>query len=79
MVFLLPEFAWKIPPRIFFEHAQASLQGMANVYDYRATQSQFDGDNKETTDISARVTIFCISGQHPVKTSRKKSHKRSCD
>ena len=60
---------------IFNEHTQASLQGMANVYDYRATQSQFDGDNKETTDISARVTIFYISGQHPVKTicNRKKN------
>ena len=40
------------------------MQGVANVYDYHVTQSQFDGDNKETTNISARVTIFCVSGQH---------------
>ena len=48
----------------FFANIQASMQGVANVYDYHVTQSQFDGDNKETTDISARVTIFCVSGQH---------------
>lgn len=42
---------------------QATLQGFANIYNYRATQSQFDGANKESVDISCRVTIFCISGQ----------------